>query len=168
MTGCSSQRPITHSLNKPQIRIWDSLDLASIHHIGLAIYDLNKEKYIFEHQSSHLFTPASNTKLLTMYAALLSIGDSIPAAYYQQKGDTLFVWGGGDPGTKYPDINSTSLLVNFLNRSEKTIIFSNHHFQTERFGHGWAWDDYTNSFQPERTAFPIYGNRVWVERVKDS
>lgn len=168
LINCFSQRHITHSLDRPLIKIWEELDLASNHHIGLAIYDVKRGKYIFEHQSGHLFTPASNTKLLTMFAALVSIGDSIPAAYFQQNRDTLIVWGGGDPGNKYPDIKKESSLVNFLKSTDKTIVFSNHHFQTERFGNGWAWDDYTNSFQPERTAFPIYGNRVWVERFGDS
>ena len=168
LVNCSSQRALTHGSHKPLIRIWDSLDLAANHHIGLAIYDVKKEKYIFEHQSSHLFTPASNTKLLTMYAALLSLGDSIPAAYYQERGDTIILWGGGDPGTKYPDIKSESRLINYIKDLSKTIVFSDHHFQTERYGSGWAWDDYTNSYQPERTAFPVYGNRVWVERFRDS
>jgi D-alanyl-D-alanine carboxypeptidase/D-alanyl-D-alanine-endopeptidase (penicillin-binding protein 4) len=55
-----------------------------------------------------------------------------------------------------------------LKATDKQIIFSNHHFQTTRFGSGWSWDDFSYNYQPERTAFPIYGNRLWVERYRDS
>jgi len=80
----------------------------------------------------------------------------------------MVVWGGGDPGTRYPSIHQPSTLVDFLKSTDRKIIFSDHHFQTTRFGRGWSWDDFPYNFQPERTAFPIYGNKLWVERYRDS
>jgi len=78
------------------------------------------------------------------------------------------VWGGGDPGTFYPDRSAPSSLVDFLKSTSKKIIFSDAHFTAERYGTGWAWDDYQYSFQQERTAFPVLGNRLWVDRYADS
>ncbi|HEY3385320.1 MAG TPA: D-alanyl-D-alanine carboxypeptidase, partial [Saprospiraceae bacterium] len=46
--------------------------------------------------------------------------------------------------------------------------FSDNHFQTTRFGKGWAWDDYPFTYQCERNAFPIYGNRIWIQRTHDT
>ena len=103
-----------------------------------------------------------------MYTVLQYTGEYITAAYYLVRGDTLIVWGGGDPGTKYPYLASESPFINFLKKTDKTIVFSDSHFHTQRFGDGWAWDDYPFSYQSERTAFPIYGNQLRVERQQDT
>jgi len=149
-------------------KIWENLNLSSKIHTGLVIYDLNKENWIFGYRDDQFFTPASCTKLLTMYTALRYLDDDITSAYYKVKDDTMMVWGGGDPGTLYPDIHGISPMVEFLKSTDKTIVFSNHHFKTERYGSGWSWDDYPEDYQCERTAFPIYGNRIWIDRFADS
>ncbi len=168
MQGCSTSRNLDTGSDRTLIKIWDSLDMASSHHVGLSIYDVEKRKYVFNYRDDNFFTPGSNVKLLTMYAALHYLPEFVPAAYYQYRKDTVIVWGGGDPGTLYPTLNTPSSLINFLQSTDKTIIFSNHHFQSQRFGEGWAWDDYPYSFQSENTAFPIYGNNLWIERFKES
>jgi len=35
----------------------------------------------------------------------------------------------------------------------------------DRFGAGWAWEDYPYAFQVEKTPFPIYGNRVTFQNT---
>ncbi len=168
ITGCSTTRQPKTSAPGSINRLWDSLGFASKFYAGLSIYDPKKDKYVFNHREDNFFTPASNIKLLTMYASLQYLDEFVPAAYYQVRGDTMVVWGGGDPGTKYPSIIAESPLINFLKATDKTIVFSDQHFHSQRFGDGWAWDDYRFPFQPERTAFPVYGNKLWVERYKDS
>jgi D-alanyl-D-alanine carboxypeptidase/D-alanyl-D-alanine-endopeptidase (penicillin-binding protein 4) len=103
-----------------------------------------------------------------MYAAILSLPDTLDAAWYTVHGDSLIVWGGGDPGTLYPDINGNSALMEDIRHSSaKTIIISNAHFQTTRYGKGWAWDDFPYSYQCERNALPMYGNSLWIDRNND-
>ena len=80
----------------------------------------------------------------------------------------MIIWGGGDPCTKYPEIDTTAPLVDFIKATNKKVFFSNSHFHTERFGKGWAWDDFPYKFQCERNAFPILGNRIWIDRRKDT
>lgn len=143
---------------------WEKLHLSPHHHAGLSVYDVQQGKWIFGYRDDNYFIPASNTKILTMYAALQALGDTLDAAYYTYRNDTLIVWGGGDPGTNYPDIDSAGALVRFLQQANHPIIFSNAHLRTKRYGSGWAWDDYPYSFQCERNAFPIYGNQLWVDR----
>lgn len=149
-------------------KAWDELGLSSLYHVGISIYNPENERWVFQHRADNFFTPASNVKILTMFCALQYLDEIIPGAYYQVSGDSLIIWGGGDPGTYYPDIHNSSPLITFLRDSDKKIIFSDAHFLTGRYGRGWAWDDYDYSFQAERTAFPIYGNRLWIERFGDS
>ncbi|MEP6793940.1 MAG: D-alanyl-D-alanine carboxypeptidase [Saprospiraceae bacterium] len=166
--SCTSSRQYVQSQDNSLSRIWDNIDLLSRHHTGLSIYDLDKGNWVFNYRDDNYFTPASCTKILTMYAALRYLDDQIPSAYYKNKGDTMIVWGGGDPGTLYPDIKASSTLIDFLKSSDKKIIFSDAQFKTTRYGDGWAWDDYPYSFQCERTPFPIYGNRLWIDRNQDT
>ncbi|MFZ1678844.1 MAG: D-alanyl-D-alanine carboxypeptidase [Saprospiraceae bacterium] len=166
--SCKSSRQSVHSQDNSLSRVWDNLDLLSRHHTGLSIYDLDKGNWVFNYRDDNYFTPASCIKILTMYAALHYLDEQIPSAYYKSKGDTLIVWGGGDPGTLYPDIKASSPLIDFLKSSDKKIIFSDAQFKTTRYGDGWAWDDFSYSFQCERTPFPIYGNRLWIDRKHDT
>ena len=166
--GCSQGRHLHTRHSKSLEMLWDSLDFAAAHHTGLSVYHVKKKKFLFNYREDNHFTPASNIKLLTLYAALQYLGEKIPAAYYRVEGDSMTVWGGGDPGTKFPDITAGSTLVDYLRNTDKSIIFSDLHFTTTRFGPGWAWDDHPFTFQPERTAFPIYGNKLWVTRYGDS
>jgi serine-type D-Ala-D-Ala carboxypeptidase/endopeptidase (penicillin-binding protein 4) len=135
---------------------------------GISIYDVQKGQWMFRSRDNDYFIPASNTKILTLYAALHTLNPQLDAAYTVERGDTLFVWGMADPGTLYPDIDSATTLLNLIHSSDKTIIFSNQLFQTSRFGRGWAWDDHPHSYQCERNEYPIYGNRIWIERVGDT
>lgn len=148
--------------------IWDQLGMQESHHSGLSIYDPLREKWVFDYRGDNLFTPASNIKLLTMFAVLEALNKNIPAAHYQYVEDTLLIWGGADPGTFYPERDSATALVSFIKNAGQYIVFSDAHLKTNKYGDGWAWDDYHSSFQLERTAFPILGNRLWIDRYGDS
>lgn len=126
-------------------------------HTGFALYDLEKGQTVAEHQSDHYFTPASNTKLFSFYAGLRTLGDSIPALRYVQKGDSLIFWGTGDPSLLYPNLPSTKAL-DFLRSRQEKLFFSASNFFDNPYGAGWQWDDYNGSYQPEVSPLPIYGN----------
>jgi len=166
LTPGFGQTPVTEI--KALEDTWNDLELATRHHVGLVIFDPEQRKVIFNYNPENYFTPASNIKILTMYAALHFLQDTLEAGWYTESGDSLIIWGGGDPGTYYPDITAPSNFVEFISQNPKLIYFADSHFQTTRFGKGWAWDDYPNAYQCERNAFPIYGNRIWIERSQDT
>ncbi len=114
-------------------------------------------------QSDKLFTPASNTKLLTFYVADQWIADSIPSIKYCEWNDTIYFTGTGDPGFLHPDF-PTQKAFQFLNESKKTLAFVPQMMIDDRFGPGWAWDDYPFYFQAEKSTFPMYGNCLWVQK----
>ncbi len=58
------------------------------HVTGFILYDLETKQVVFE-KNSHLYQiPASTTKLLTLYAALVVLKDSTQTLRYKSAGDT--------------------------------------------------------------------------------
>lgn len=127
-------------------------------HIGFVVYDPLLKKTLFEHQSDRYFTPASNTKIFTLFAALATLGDSVPSLRYEQRNDSLVFWGTGDPAFLYSNVNSVPLVFDFLKRQKSALYFSSANGASTYLGPGWAWDDHNDYYQVERTPFPIYGN----------
>lgn len=148
---------------------WEKLGTIDDYYSGLSILDPATNQFLFTYNADNLFTPASNIKVLTMITALERLPDTLTAAYYITKNDSLWLWGAGDPGTYYPytDTMATPTVIRILKSRPENIFLSNTHFQTTRYGTGWAWDDYPYEFQTERNSLPIYGNRIWLHRNGD-
>ena len=130
--------------------------------MGFMLYDPVSKKSLVEYQSSHYFTPASNTKIFTLYAGLQLLGDSVPAIKYQLSGDSLIFWGMGDPSLLYKNVFQNNRVLTFLRNTSQTLFFSESNFQTDRLGSGWAWDDYNYDYSSERSSLPLYGNLLSV------
>jgi len=135
-----------------------SLETAFQDHTGFMVYDLEKKKQLYEFQSDHYFTPASNTKIFTFYAGLTILGDSIPGLKYFERGDSLIFKGTGDPTFLYSRIFGSQKVFDFLKSNNKQLYLVEDNFFTDQLGPGWAWGDYQFRYSSERSAFPIYGN----------
>lgn len=132
-------------------------------HVGFLLYDPVADKNLISHNSDKYFTPASNTKIFTLYASLQIMGDTLPALYFEETGDSLIVWGSGDPSFLYPWLPQTEVFE-FLSQSGKDLYFSDANFSDKTFGPGWAWDDYAYSFSSEKSPLPIYGNTLTFKK----
>jgi len=155
LSACSPQRFITRDIRSAESRFQD--------HIGFYLYDPATRNVLADHQASRYFTPASNTKILTLFASLTLLGDSIPALRYANTGDSLIIWGTGDPTLFYNQVNAHNPVYSFLTTATQPIYFSSSNFQEERFGPGWAWDDFNASYSPERSALPAFGNVMEIQ-----
>lgn len=131
-------------------------------HTGFVLYDPEKRKTIFDYQGGRYFTPASNTKIFTLYTSLKILGDSVPALEYILRNDSLIFWGTGDPSFLYRRVHHDSTAYRFLSANESELFFSQSNYHTTHFGEGWAWDDYNSQYSPERSSFPMFGNLVTV------
>ena len=128
---------------------------------GIYIESLEDERVIYQQLADHRFIPASNVKIFTLYAALEILNKKIPSFQYLSQRDTLWIWGTGDPAFLYDKVTQDSSFISFVRSSkDNVILYSQANFMEDRFGAGWAWDDYPYSYQVEKSAFPIYGNRV--------
>lgn len=137
-------------------------------HIGFMLYDLDNKKELYSFQSGQYFTPASNTKILTLYTAFLLLGDSIPALRYVDRGDSLLIEGTGDPSFLYGKVYNNHRAFCFLNETTKSIYLTENNFYTQPLGRGWAWDDLSFTYSVERSAFPLYGNSVTIQQTTEN
>lgn len=151
LTGCSPARQIVRHLR--------SGSAYAGHVIGVALYDPATGKRLIQHNADRPFTPASNTKLFTFYAGLLTLPDSLPALRYVVRADSLIFWGTGNPLLLHPDLPDPIALAFLRNRPER-LFFSPANYAGPRFGPGWAWDDYNDDYSPELASLPLYGNIV--------
>ncbi len=154
LSACSPSAYLKKEISRTEERLQD--------HMGFMLYDPVSQKSLVEHKSAHYFTPASNTKIFTLYTGLKLLGDSVPAIRYHINNDSLIFWGMGDPSLLYKNVFQNNRILSFLSSSEKPLFFSGINFQTDRFGQGWAWDDYNYDYSPERSSLPIYGNLLSV------
>ena len=163
--ACSTVKNLT--LNTDIERTFDQSSLFNSQFTGFSLYDIAKGEFISGFNETKRFTPASNVKLLTMYAALKSFQDSIPGLIYQTAEDSIWVQPVGDP-TFLDSRFSTQPAYEVLKSSLNTIHIVWPEYEILPYGPGWAWDDYKYSFQPQRNWWPIYGNRVSISKKQDS
>lgn len=136
------------------------------HLTGFMLYDLDSQWVMFEKNSHINFIPASTTKLLTFYASLVTLGDSINTFRYVAEGDEITIWGTGDPSWMN-DLLPQPKIKEFL-APYKKINFSDQNWNSTAFGFGWQWDDYYYSYSSERSPFPIFGNLVTVSHSNNT
>jgi len=158
-TSCGSSTNI-HSSWKKFIKKDSVLQNA---HTGIAVMDAQSGKYLFKKQSDKYFNPASNTKIITLYAAMKYLGDSIPSFHYTVSPDTLYIQPLGDPCFLHPDFPSQPAF-DFIRKTNKPVAVLNKGWETNAWGPGWAWNDYDAYYMTERSQFPVYGNCIrWTQ-----
>jgi len=174
-SNCRSKKKLTDLGNTTSKSIPTSVDdfitgseIFNKSFTGFAIYNPKAKKMLYQNDADKYFTPASNTKILTLYTALEILGDSIPALKYIIKNDSLIFWGTGDPSFLNPYLPDNQKIIEFLKNRTEQLFFSSSNFMDSRFGAGWAWDDYGYSFQPEKSPFPIHGNVVLFKNTPDN
>ena len=160
IAGCSS---IKSSIQKNTRKTFES-QFYENQFTGFLVVNSQTQDTLLKVNSKKYFTPASNTKIFTLFTANALLSDSIPALKYLSQNDTLFVQGTGDP-TLLHSYFEKGKTIDFL-KQHKNIVLYLKNFQGEKFGSGWAWDDYGYYYQPEITPFPIYGNVTTIYNAK--
>ncbi len=131
--------------------------------VGVLILNPEKNDTIINYNSTKYFTPASTTKIATLYTALQTLPEKIPALKYTVLNDTLFIKGTGDPTLLNPYFKD-STVIGFL-KNYKNIAINLTNFYDEKYGPGWAWEDYGYYYQPERNSLPIFGNVATIYKT---
>ncbi len=125
---------------------------------GETFYQLNEDKY---------FIPASNVKLLTSAAALLTLGKEfqIRTSFYATGSspnlESLTVVGRGDPSLTTEQLKSIvqQLKQSGVRQIDQLIINANY-FNTDGINPTWEWDDIHYYYAPTLTSLTLNDNQV--------
>lgn len=137
---------------------------------GFTLLDPETGRTLADVNGDHYFTPASCIKILTLYTCLKVLGDSVSGLEYQtlqqDSHSTIVIKATADPTFLHPRFQAWQAPFEFLkNRPDSILLYRQP--EIDRFGPGWAWDDYPYGFQPERSTFPMYGNVVQFLKNED-
>jgi len=133
---------------------------------GFYLYDPETKEVLENYNGEKAFTPASNIKILSLYSALKTLPDSIPALKYERIGNDLYIEGLGDPTFLHPQFKSVNKVLDFLKKENGKIYLHWGKFEGSRMGLGWSWEDYEKHYSPERSECPLYGNMATIKKGK--
>lgn len=132
---------------------------------GFLLLDAESGKPLSAINAQKLFTPASNAKILTLAACLELLPDTLPGIKVARTEDQRWIIRGtGDPTFLHPNYQAWQQPFTWMRSQTDPIILQRQY--VPRFGPGWSWDDYLETYSAERSDFPCYGNMV--EFRKDS
>ena len=136
---------------------------------GFTLLDPSTEKTLVEYNSNRYFTPASNTKILTLATCLEVLKDSVPGLQLIQLENASIYRGTGDPTFLNPSFNSwQSVFQKFRSDSIRQRFVITRQIKDARLGPGWAWDDAKYNYSAERSDLPIYGGLITIYNSHDS
>ena len=159
LASCSMQQKI--SKQAQQLLIKDSSLLEA--HVGIAVQDNETGKMLYQYQSDKRFTPASNTKIFSCYTAMKYLPAKLPAAILTDLDTAILITPTGDPSFLHPDF-TTHPFFEKLRSINKPIYIHAENWQSAALGDGWSWNDYSEDYMTERSAFPVYGNLIhWYQ-----
>lgn len=125
--------------------------------VGIAVYNLTKDKWVYQHNSNKLSRPASTMKLMTGITALSFDAPAFTtSAWYEGEvrdsilhGDLYIV------GTMDPEFNNLKMIelataIEGLAIKEVSgYIYGDITYKDSLYwGTGWGWDDSPNAYQP--------------------
>lgn len=133
---------------------------------GFYLYDPSTKQVLEDYNGEKYFTPASNVKIFSLYSAMKTLPDSIPALRFERKGTDLYIQGLGDPTFLHPEFRSVTRIMDFLKKETGTIFLRWGKFEGSRMGLGWSWEDYEKYYSAERSELPMYGNMATIKKGK--
>ncbi len=149
----------TSKITKKQINSFLKDATVRSGHAGISIYEPATGKYLYNYNEEKNFTPSSNVKLFTLYAGLKYLGDSLVGMRYFEDSNNIELISTGDPTLLHPDFKSQPI-IDFLSKTSKQVFGKSPVFKSKAYGSGWAWDDYSDYYMVERSAFPVFGNTI--------
>lgn len=158
--ACFSTKSSLKTVSKTIKNTFDTSRVLTESYSGFILLDADNGQVIYQRNSTKNFIPASTAKILTLAAHLKKGQDSLVGLEYIQT-DTAFIFRGtGDPTFLHPQFETWQPVYQKLANVPvaQKLIYIPPVQPPARYAPGWAWEDYAEHFQPERSPMPIYGN----------
>lgn len=158
--SCAAQKKVARS---PDLNSFFNDTAIRNAHVGISVYDAAAGRYLYDHQSDKYFVPASNTKIVTCYAAMKYLKHILTGIRYYENDTAVYLVPTGDPTFLHRDY-PLQPVFNFLQQQQKKIYITDQNWKDKELGKGWSWDDYSDEYMTERNALPVYGNTIkWIQ-----
>jgi len=157
-----SDEPLTPAKETELETMFSESDVFSESLTGFVLYDPAADSVLHNRDGDKYFTPASNTKILTLYASLNALPDTLASLKYEVRNDTLYFHGTGDPAFLNPNFDFTGA-YDFLSGRDEVLVYDDSNYRDDHFGSGWSWNWYPASYAPEKSPFPMYGNMMRLQ-----
>lgn len=132
-------------------------------HVGIAVYNITAQQWIYRYQSDHYFIPASNTKLFSTAAMLENLGDRVPGLEFLETDTAIWLKPTADPTFLHPAFADQPVL-RFLQQIDPNkniyVVYPLPVDRPDPLGPGWQAEDILQGEVPPRSLFPVNGNRV--------
>jgi D-alanyl-D-alanine carboxypeptidase/D-alanyl-D-alanine-endopeptidase (penicillin-binding protein 4) len=180
-SGCAAPREITRPSNPVEALRYDIDSILSDSifvptDAAIKVVSLDRNEVLYERNSRKLMRPASNTKLLTSAAALLTLGQDhvfqtrILADSLRADGSVegpLYIKGFGNPDLTTADLDSMiqQLKAIGIRSISGNIVADASWFDDLYWGTGWMWDDEPDSDAAGVSALSVNKNCVKVSVI---
>ena len=167
LVSCSTPRSVTYTEVETPVQteleqLFSESEVFSESITGFVLYDPETDSILHNRDANRYFTPASNTKILTVYTSLNALPDTLPSLHYEARNDTLYFHGTGDPAFLNPNFDFTDA-YDFLAGRDEVLVYDDSRYDDEHFGSGWSWNWYPAAYAPEKSPFPMYGNMMRLQ-----
>ena len=141
--------------------------------VGLIVADTVRGSMLYSQNPDQEFMPASNFKLLVGSAALNALGPgfsyttTVAADAAPQNGaiaGDIYLRGGGDALLSAKDLGDAAAAVaaQGVKSISGALITDASHYDSQRWGYGWSWDDFPYYYAPVVTALELEDGVVHV------
>lgn len=133
--------------------------------ISISVKDIETGKSVYELNQNRLISPASTQKIVTLAAAIDTLGPTynFETSLYKNTNNELFLKLGADPYLREKDLTS---LMNQAKAKKilepKNIYIDDYIVDGVEWGEGWQWDDDLNSLMPKFGSYNLDGNLLYI------
>jgi serine-type D-Ala-D-Ala carboxypeptidase/endopeptidase (penicillin-binding protein 4) len=161
LASCSAGKPLSFTASRHLLG--DSVLQNA--HTGIAVFDPEAGKFLYQYQDDKYFVPASNIKIMSCYAGMKFLGENLQGISHVDMDTALILIPTGDPTFLHKDYTEQPVADFIRNINKKTYVDISA-WDDDALGYGWSWDDYSYYYMAERSPFPVYGNVVRWYQVK--